>query len=63
MKKNVFLLSCLLSLYTVALFGQQPVDKIYQAFHEPADKFLTVQTGGTLLKTHCKLFRIASIWE
>ncbi|WP_288241066.1 glycerophosphodiester phosphodiesterase family protein [uncultured Bacteroides sp.] len=42
MKRNVFLLSCLLSLYTVALFGQQPVDKICQAFHEPADKVVLV---------------------
>lgn len=67
MRRNLFLLSCLLLLCTVALWGQNPAERIHKAFNEPAENqfwwFHTVQIGVMLRKTHCKLFKIALIWE
>lgn len=67
MRRNLFSLSCLLLLCTVALWGQNPAERIHKAFNEPAEKSIlvvrTVQIGVMLQKTHCKPFKIALIWE
>ena len=42
MRRNLFLLSCLLLLCTVALWGQNPAERIHKAFNEPAEKSILV---------------------
>ena len=42
MRRNLFLLSCLLLLCTVALWGQSPAERIHKAFNEPAEKSILV---------------------
>ena len=42
MRRNLFLLSCLLLLCTVVLWGQNPTERIHKAFNEPAEKSILV---------------------
>ena len=42
MRRNLFLLSCLLLLCTVALWGQNPAERIHKAFNESAEKSILV---------------------
>ena len=66
MRRNLFLLSCLLLLCTVALWGQSPAERIHKAFNEPAEKSILVVSHRAdwrnAPKTHCKPFKIALIW-